>query len=49
MANDQNWNQQENMDQQSPVSKNRGNFKNDPARAAREGKKGGEASRGRRS
>ncbi len=47
MANDQNQDSQ-NMNQSSS-SKNKGNFRNDPERASREGKKGGEASRGRRS
>jgi hypothetical protein len=47
MANEQNWEQsKENSQEDRSYSKNRGNFKNDPQRAAEAGRKGGQASRG---
>ncbi len=50
MANNQSWNQKGSQEKERSQSKeNRGNFKNDPQRAAEAGRKGGEASRGRRS
>lgn len=49
MANQQDWNKRDDMDQENASEKNQGSFKNDPERASREGKKGGEASKGRRS
>jgi general stress protein YciG len=42
MANNQN---DRDSNQQNQGSNNKGNFKNDPERAAREGQKGGQASR----
>ncbi len=41
--------QHDQQKQQQQRSNNQGNFKNDPQRAREAGRKGGEASRGRRS
>lgn len=47
MANEQNLDNQDRTEQaNSNMPKNRGNFKNDPKRAAEAGRKGGQASRG---
>lgn len=49
MANEQQWNKDQQDMPQEREHKNAGNFKNDPERAARVGRKGGKASRGKRS